>query len=104
MSDQHLVKLEMGYRDDEFGTVLQGSFTGEKSTYRCAEIETNHWRIEQPGEVFDLDIAVAVQPPRVLGMFNLPVLQVKFTFDDTAEPLRDRFFHRFHQYLHKGGG
>ena len=104
MPDQHLVELEMGYREDEFGTVLQGTFTGEKSAYRCSEIETNHWRIEQPGEVFDLDIAVAVQPPRVLGMFKLPVLQVKFTFDDTSEPLRDKFFHRFHQYFHKGGG
>jgi hypothetical protein len=105
MPDQHLVELEMGYRDDEFGTVLQGTFTGEKSAYRCVEIETNHWKIEQAGEVFDLDIAVAVQSPRVLGMFKLPVLQVKFTFGDTtAEPLRDKFFHRFHQYFHKGGG
>ena len=99
-----VVELEMGYRDEEFGNTLCGLFTGEKSPYRCTEIEVNHWQIEQPGEILDLDIAVAVQPPRILGLFELPVLQVLFTFTDTAEPLREKFFHRFHQYFHKGGG
>ena len=32
------------------------------------------------------------------------VLGVKFTFTDTEDVLRDDFFHRFHQYFHKGGG
>ena len=104
MSDQILQELEMGYRDDEFSSTLLGQFTGEKSHYRCTEIGTNHWQITQLGEVFDLDIETVVQPLRILGLFRLPVLQVKFTFTDTAEPLREDFFHRFHQYFHKGGG
>ncbi len=94
----------MGYRDDEFGTVLEGPFTGEKSPYRCNRVEANHWQIERPGESFDLDIQVATQPPRVLGLFRLPVLKVEFTFTDTGDELREHFFHRFHQYFQKGGG
>jgi len=54
--------------------------------------------------VFDLDIKVAEKPPRKLGLFNLPVLEVKFSFADTEAELREIFFHRFHQYFHKGGG
>ena len=94
----------MGYRDDEFATVLQGPFSGEKSPYQCQLREPNHWQITQPGETFDLDIQIATQPPRILGLFTLPVLKVEFEFTDTEEALRDRFFHRFHQYFQKGGG
>ncbi len=104
MPEQALAELEMGYRDDEFSSTLQGQFSSEKSPYRCTQIATNHWQIEQSGEVFTLDIVVVVQSPRILGLFKLPVLQVKFTFSDTAEPLQEKFFHRFHQYFHKGGG
>ena len=98
------VEYEMGYRDDEFGTVLQGPFSGEKSPYQCRQLVPNHWQIAQSGENFDLDIQVTTQPPRILGLFNLPVLKVEFLFTDTDEALRDRFFHRFHQYFQKGGG
>ena len=94
----------MGYRDDEFATVLQGPFSGEKSPYQCRPIAANHWQITQPGEAFDLDIRVATRPPRILGLFELPVLKVEFEFTDTDEALRDQFFHRFHQYFQKGGG
>ena len=98
------VEYEMGYRDDEFGTVLQGPFSGERSPYTCQQLAVNHWRMLQPGETFELDIQVATQPPRVLGLFELPVLKVNLVFHHTDEDLRDRFFHRFHQYFHKGGG
>jgi hypothetical protein len=47
---------------------------------------------------------VTEKPPRKLGLFKLPVLEVKFSFTDTDAVLRNQFFHRFHQYFHKGGG
>ena len=99
-----VVDYEMGYGADEFGKVLQGPFSGEKSPYRCAEIARHHWRISRPDTDLDLNILVAEQPPRKLGLFNLPVLAVKFTFEVSDDGLREDFFHRFHQYFHKGGG
>lgn len=99
-----MVEYEMGYRADEFGNVLNGPFSGDKSAYLCRQKERHHWSLEQPGEAFDLTIKVIEKPPRKLGLFNLPVLDVRFTFTDTGAPLRDQFFHRFHQYFHKGGG
>jgi hypothetical protein len=32
------------------------------------------------------------------------VLKVGFSFDRAEAGERERFFHRFHQYFHKGGG
>ncbi len=104
MSDTTVVEYEMGYGADEFGNVLRGPFSGSRSDYRCETLDKHHWRVEQPGAAFDLTIHVAEQPPRKLGLFNLPVLAVRFTFNATEAGLRDRFFHRFHQYFHKGGG
>ncbi len=104
MADATVVEYEMGYGADEFGNVLRGPFSGERSNYRCETLEKHHWRIEQPGAAFDLIIRVDEQPPRQLGLFRLPVLAVRFTFSDTEAALRDAFFHRFHQYFHKGGG
>jgi hypothetical protein len=94
----------MGYGADEFGKVLNGAFSGEKSPYQCSEIVRHRWSIEQSGMAFELTIKVAEKPRRKLGLFNLPVLEVKFSFADTEAALRDDFFHRFHQYFHKGGG
>lgn len=99
-----VVEYEMGYGADEFGRVLTGPFSGEKSPYRCREIARHHWLIEKPGAAFELIIKVAEKPPRKLGLFNLPVLDVRFTFTNTEAASRDEFFHRFHQYFHKGGG
>ena len=99
-----VVEYEMGYGADEFGKVLCGPFSGEKSVYRCTQIARHHWLLEQPGTVFELARKVVEKPPCKLGLFNLPVLVVKFFFADTETALRDNFFHRFHQYFHKGGG
>jgi len=104
MPDETLVEYEMGYGADEFGNVLNGPFSGDKSSYRCNEIDRHHWSVEQSGESFILKIMVTEKPPRKLGLFKLPVLEVKFSFTDTDAVLRDQFFHRFHQYFHKGGG
>ena len=98
------VEYEMGYGADEFGKVLLGPFSGERTDFGASEIGRHHWSVTHAKASFDLKISVVEQPPRKLGLFNLPVLRVVFTFNDTDEPLRDKFFHRFHQYFHKGGG
>jgi hypothetical protein len=102
--DSAVVEYEMGYAADEFGKVLNGPFSGEKSPYHCSELARHHWSLAQPGAELDLSIKVAQKPPRRLGLFNLPVLDVRFTFGATDDALREQFFHRFHQYFHKGGG
>lgn len=104
MPDETLVEYEMGYAADEFGNVLNGTFSGDKSGYRCKEIGRHHWALERAGESFELAITVTEKPPRKLGLFRLPVLAVKFNFGDTDAVLCEQFFHRFHQYFHKGGG
>ena len=104
MADSALVEYEMGYGADEFGKVLLGPFSGDSSGYDCETVTRHHWRITRTDADFDLSIRVTEQPPRKLGLFSLPVLAVGFEFTDTREALREQFFHRFHQYFHKGGG
>ncbi len=49
-------------------------------------------------------IDVKQAPPRKIALFSLPVLKVKFEFEQAEGDTRQQFFHRFHQYFHKGGG
>lgn len=98
-----LVEYEMGYGGDEFGKVLLGPFTG-KSDFNAAEIGRHRWLVSLVGSAFELEIEASEQPPRRLGLFVLPVLRVRFQFDRAEPGERERFFHRFHQYFHKGGG
>ncbi len=98
------IEFEMGYRADEFGNVLTGAFNGNKSDYRCQLVSSCHWRITQPGTSLLIEIVVSEKPPRRLGLFVLPVLQVQFQLLDTAANLEEKFFERFHKYFHKGGG
>jgi hypothetical protein len=104
MTDTSVIEYEMGYRADEFGSVLNGSFSGEKSPYHCEAIAPNHWRISLAGETVLLDIQVSEKPPRKLGLFVLPVLQVCFHMENSDEEQRSQFFDRFFRYFHKGGG
>ena len=99
-----LVEYEMGYRADEFNNVLTGGFTGEKSAYRYRAISSNHWRIIQPGTALEIEITITEKPPRKLGLFVLPVLQVRFQMLEATADLQEKFFDRFHKYFHKGGG
>jgi hypothetical protein len=99
-----LVEYEMGYGADEFGKVLLGPFSGERSDFDATEIGRHHWQVSLNDSAFEVDIRVAEKPPRKLGLFKLPVLEVKFSINDTGGMQREAFFHRFHQYFHKGGG
>jgi hypothetical protein len=98
-----LVEYEMGYGADEFGKVLLGPFTG-KSDFNAAEIGRHRWLVSLVGSAFELEIEASEQPPRRIGLFALPVLKVRFCFERDQGGERERFFHRFHQYFHKGGG
>ena len=102
-SKSKLVEYEMGYGADEFGKVLLGPFTG-KSDFNAAEIGRHRWLVSLVGSAFELEIEVSEQPARKIGLFVLPVLKVTFNFDRSEDAERARFFHRFHQYFHKGGG
>jgi hypothetical protein len=102
-SKSRLVEYEMGYGANEFGKVLLGPFTG-KSDFNAAEIGRHRWLISLAGSAFELEIEASEQPPRKIGLFELPVLRVCFSFDRAEDDERKRFFHRFHQYFHKGGG
>ncbi len=104
MPDSTLVEYEMGYGADEFGKVLLGPFSGDRTGFNATESGRHHWLVSLDGARFELAIKVVEKPPRELGLFKLPVLDVKFTFANTEADLRDDFFHRFHQYFHKGGG
>ena len=99
-----IIEYEMGYGADEFAKVLSGAFTGDQSDYCCETISTYHWRIGQTGTGLVLEIKVCEKPPRKLGLFTLPVLQVEFQMLDTAPDLQMKFLQRFYQYFHKGGG
>ena len=102
--DSPVVEYEMGYRADEFGKVLLGPFSGERSLFNCAQIGINRWLVTFAGSAFEAVIEASEAPPRRIGLFNLPVLRVRFEFDKADAGTREQFFRRFHQYFHKGGG
>jgi hypothetical protein len=102
--DSPVVKYEMGYAADEFGKVLQGQFTGERTDFNCSEISRHRWRVTLTSDDFSVVIDVKQAPPRKIALFSLPVLNVHFEFERAEAYIREKFFHRFHQYFHKGGG
>lgn len=104
MSASHEVEYEMGYGADEFGKVMLGPFTGNRTDFNAAEIGRHRWLVSLVDSAFELEIEASEQPPREIGLFRLPVLRVSFRFDRATEDERVRFFERFHQYFHKGGG
>jgi hypothetical protein len=99
-----VVEYEMGYGAAEFGKVLQGPFTGERTDFECAEIARHRWRVTLADQAFAVLIEAEQAPPRKIALFSLPVLKVRFEFEQAEADTRIEFFHRFHQYFHKGGG
>jgi hypothetical protein len=104
MNDRSEVNYEMGYGAQEFGKVLCGPFSGEKSDYVSESIASNHWKVRQKNSSFCVEIEVSEQPDRELGLLRLPVLKVRFEIQDDPGDSTAAFFKRFHQYFHKGGG
>ncbi len=56
----------MGYGAQEFGKVLCGPFSGEKSEYVSESIASNHWKVRQKNSSFCVEIEVSEQPDREL--------------------------------------
>ena len=102
--DSPIVEYEMGYGADEFGKVLTGPFTGDRTEFESVSIARHRWRVLLPDQAFAVLVEVGEAPPRKIGLFSLPVLKVRFEFEQAEAYTRERFFHRFHQYFHKGGG
>lgn len=103
-NDESSVEYEMGYGADEFGNVLTGPFSGEDSDYQCGTLSRHHWQITQYKSDLIIDVEVKEKPPRKLGLFSLPVLQVRFSMEKSIPEDQDKFFKRFFKYFHKGGG
>ncbi len=104
MQSSNRVEYEMGYAADEFGNVLVGPFSGERGDFQSSTVARHCWLVNSRSDDFQVEIQVKEKPPRKLGLFNLPVLQVIFEFSQSTEQQQEKFFHRFHQYFHKGGG
>ena len=102
--DSPTVDYEMGYGADEFGKVLQGPFSGERSDFESVELGRHRWRVTLAEHDFAVVIGAQQAPPRKIALFNLPVLKVRFEFEAAEGDTRRQFFQRFHQYFHKGGG
>ena len=103
-NDASSVEYDMGYGADEFGNVLTGPFSGEASMYSSEILSRHYWQINQKDSDFTCRIQVQEKPPRKLGLFNLPVLSVKFELEKSNPNDQDLFFKRFFKYFHKGGG
>ena len=95
MAASHEVEYEMGYGADEFGKVLGGPFVTRGSGYLLRETARHDWAITREDGAFELRVRVAEQPARRLGLFNLPVLKVQFSFTDTHEKTLRARFHRY---------
>ena len=103
-SDISSVEYEMGYGADEFGNVLTGPFSGVDSAYQCQTLNKQHWQISESNSDLKVLIKVKEMPPRKIGLFALPVLQVCFHMEKSRPETQDEFFKRFFKYFHKGGG
>ncbi|MFT5504245.1 MAG: hypothetical protein ACI845_002468 [Gammaproteobacteria bacterium] len=104
MTSDNQIEYEMGYGADEFGNVLKGPFTGQRTDFFHTESASHRWTVGMTGSDFQVSISVTEMPPRRLGLFSIPVLQVCFDFGASAVEGKDSFMERFHQYFHKGGG
>ena len=103
-NDVSSVEYEMGYGADEFGNVLTGPFCGSNSVYQCHSVNKHHWQIDDTNTDLKVVIKAKEMPPRKLGLFSLPVLQVCFDLEKSEPESQGKFFARFFKYFHKGGG
>ena len=104
MSESISRKYDMGYRAQEFADVLCGPFSGNESPFRVEAQGRQAWRVSHIDSAFEMQISVETKPDRKLGLMSLPVLAVDFDCKHDESDAGELFFHRFHQYFHKGGG
>ena len=97
-------RYDMGYRAQEFADVLCGPFSGNESPFRVESRGSQTWHVTHVDSPFDMQITLETKPDRKLGLMSLPVLSVDFDCSLDENGAGELFFHRFHQYFHKGGG
>jgi hypothetical protein len=97
-------QIEMGYTLSEFSNVLHGNFSAQQSEYKCKDLSQNSWLISREDSNLKTQITVIQQPPRKLGLLNLPVLTVTFKLMAGETHDEQLFFEKFFRYFHKGGG
>lgn len=95
---------DMGYRAQEFADVLCGPFSGNESPFQVEPKGNQAWCVTHADSAFEMQITVETKPDRQLGLMRLPVLSVDFDCRRDEAETGELFFHRFHQYFHKGGG
>ena len=98
------INYEMGYTQKEFESVLKGGFCSTGSGFNVKKTGDDNWQVSIPEHNITITITTTNRPPRILGAFSLPVLQVSFEVTPDNNENRQQFFKRFHQYFHKGGG
>ncbi len=94
----------MGYTPTEFSNVLNGNFSGEKSSLHCENLNNQSWLISHKESTMTVEIDIKTKPPRVLGSISLPVLLVTFKVNSATSEQSEFFFDKFFKYFHKGGG
>lgn len=104
MSESISRRYDMGYRAQEFADVLCGPFSGNQSPFHVEPLGKQSWRVSHAELAFEMQICVETRPDRQLGLMRLPVLAVEFDCTRDEANAGELFFHRFHQYFHKGGG
>ena len=104
MSESISRRYDMGYRAEEFADVLCGPFSGNQSPFKVESQGRQRWRVTHVETPFDMQITLETKPDRKLGLMSLPVLSVDFACSHDENGAGELFFHRFHQYFHKGGG
>ena len=98
------IHYDMGYTANEFASVLQGNFSGEKSSLNCNRQHKNSWLITHDDSTMNIEIHTKTKPPRILGAISLPVLSVTFKVSSATTEQSEFFFDKFSKYFHKGGG
>lgn len=95
-----LVEQQMGYSAAEFTRALRRVL----ADYALDAADRNRWLAVRPGDPGRLEIAIVEQPPRRLGLLELPVLDVSFRFLGFAPGADRALLDRLQRGLHRGGG
>lgn len=98
--DSLVVELQMGYSAAELMRTLRRILTD----YAWRELGEDSWAMERPDRPGRLSVSFVEQPPRRLGLLDLPVVDVRFRFRDFPPGEDAALLARIKRGLHRGGG
>ncbi len=96
------LRLDMGYRPDEFDQTLQG-FCAARPPLHCSG-SPPRWQLTDDRQGLKARIDIQSLPERRIGMLILPRLQVDLDIQSEDARALDAFMQGFHRHFHKGGG